>query len=104
MNILITGGTGLIGKSLVKKLKEKNHNVKILTRKKTENPEEFYWNPEEKFIDEKAFENLDSIIHLSGANISERWTESYKKQLFSSRIDSANLLKEYCKERNIHLK
>ena len=80
MNILITGGTGLIGKSLVKKLKEKNHNVKILTRKKTENPEEFYWNPEEKFIDEKAFENLDSIIHLSGANISERWTESYKKQ------------------------
>ena len=104
MNILITGGTGLIGKSLVKKLKEQNHNVKILTRKKTENPEEFYWNPEEKFIDEKAFENLDSIIHLSGANISERWTESYKKQLFSSRIDSANLLKEYCKERNIHLK
>lgn len=104
MNILITGGTGLIGKSLVKKLKEQNHNVKILTRKKTENPEEFYWNPEEKFIDEKAFENLDSIIHLSGANISERWTESYKKQLFSSRIDSANLLKEYCKKRNIHLK
>lgn len=104
MNILITGGTGLIGKSLVKKLKEQNHNVKILTRKKTENPEEFYWNPEEKFIDEKAFENLDSIIHLSGANISERWTESYKKQLFSSRIDSANLLKEYCQERNIHLK
>ena len=104
MNILITGGSGLIGKSLVRKLKERNHHIRILTRKKTQNSDEFYWNLEEKTVDEKAFENLDSIIHLAGANISERWTENYKKELFSSRIDSANLLKEYCKKQNVHLK
>ncbi len=94
MNILITGGTGLIGKSLVKKLRERNHNVRILTRKKNNNPNEFYWNTDEKFIDPKAFENLDSIIHLAGANISEKWTADYKKELFTSRIDTANLLKD----------
>ena len=104
MNILITGGSGLIGKSLVKKLKQRNHEVRILSRKNSENPNEFYWNLKEKYIDEKAFENLDSIIHLAGANISERWTEIYKKELFSSRIDSANLLKDYCKKQNVHLK
>lgn len=103
MNILITGGTGLIGKSLVRKLKDRNHHVKLLTRQKTDKPEEFYWNITEKFIDPKAFENLDCIIHLAGANISQKWTADYKKELFSSRIDTANLLKEYCVKQLVHL-
>lgn len=104
MNVLITGGTGLIGKKLVQKLRERNHNARVLTRKKTNNPDEFYWNTDEKFIDPKAFENLDSIIHLAGANISQKWTAEYKKELFSSRIDTANLLKDYCLRQNVRLK
>lgn len=104
MNVLITGGTGLIGKKLVHKLRERNHNPRVLTRKKTNNPDEFYWNTDEKFIDPKAFENLDSIIHLAGANISQKWTAEYKKELFSSRIDTANLLKDYCLRQNVRLK
>lgn len=104
MNILITGGTGLVGTALVKKLEERNHTVRILTRSESEEENEFYWNIDEKKIDDKAFENLDCIIHLAGANISERWTDDYKKELYSSRIDSAHLLREYCVERGIHLK
>ena len=104
MNVLITGGTGLIGKKLVHKLRERNHNPRVLTRKKTDNPNEFYWNTEENFIDPKAFEHLDSIIHLAGANISQKWTASYKKEMFSSRIDSATLIKEYCLQHKVHLK
>lgn len=96
MNILITGGTGLIGKLLVAQLQSKGHNVRVLKRKKSNNPDDFYWNLEEEFIDDGAFENLDSIIHLAGASISKRWTHSYKKELYSSRIDTANLLKKYC--------
>lgn len=104
MNVLITGGTGLIGKKLVQKLRERNHNVRILTRKKNNNPDEFYWNTDEKFSDPKAFENLDSIIHLAGANISQKWTAAYKNKMFASRIDTANLLKEYCLQHQVHLK
>lgn len=104
MNILITGGTGLVGSSLVNKLQEHQHNVRILTRSKSEEENKFYWNVAEKEIDEKAFENLDCIIHLAGANISERWTDDYKKELYSSRIDSANLLFDYCERKSIHLK
>ena len=104
MNVLITGGSGLIGKSLVKKLKERNHNVRILTRSNSNKTDEFQWNIDDKFIDDKAFENLDAIIHLAGANISKKWTDDYKKELFSSRIDAANLLKDYCIKNNIRLK
>lgn len=98
----MSGGTGLVGKSLVKKLREKGHSVRILNRKKSTDPNDFYWNLEEKFIDDKAFENLDSIIHLAGAPINKRWTNNYKKELFSSRIDTANLLKEYCIKNNVY--
>lgn len=104
MNILITGGTGLVGTALVKELQNRNHTVRILSRSQSEEENEFHWNVAEKIIDEKAFENLDYIIHLAGANISERWTDDYKKELYSSRIDSANLLKEYCEQNNVQLK
>ena len=103
MNILITGGTGLVGKSLVAKLQAKGHQVRILTRTISEKPNQFYWNLKEKYIDDQAFLNLDAIIHLAGASISERWTEAYKKELFTSRIDTANLLKEYCIKNNVQL-
>ncbi len=104
MNILITGGTGLVGKALAENLKANQHNVRILTRSESERENEFYWNVADKKIDEKAFEKLDCIIHLAGASISERWTDAYKKELYSSRIDSANLLREYCEKKEIKLK
>ncbi len=104
MIILITGGSGLIGRYLVKELRAKKHEVRILSRTKSDRPEQFYWNLEGNYIDEKAFENIDSIIHLAGATVSERWTNDYKKELYSSRIDAANLLLDHCKKKNIHLK
>jgi len=101
MNILITGGTGLVGKALTKKLREKGHTVRVLSRKPES--DEFYWNVKEQKIDEAAFENLNCIIHLAGASISERWTENYKKEMFASRVDAAKLLKDYCLKNNVCL-
>lgn len=104
MNVLITGGTGSVGKTLAKKLKERNHSVRILTRGKS-NPEgTFHWDLANNYINPKAFENLDSIIHLAGANISARWTEKHKKAMYESRINAANLLHEYCVKENVRLK
>ena len=53
---------------------------------------DFYWNPSNNFIDLNCFDDVDSIIHLSGATISKLWTSSYKKKIFSSRVDSTKLL------------
>lgn len=104
MNILITGGTGLVGRALCKKLESCGHEVRVLTRSKNQKENHYHWDVAQKQIDEKAFVNLNCIIHLAGASISKRWTEEYKKELFSSRIDSANFLFDICKEKNIHLK
>lgn len=104
MKILITGGTGLIGKALVEKLKEKGHTANVLVRNKTKNENEFFWNYQNKEIEEKAFEDVDSIIHLAGASIGKRWTNQYKKEIISTRVDSANFLFEKCEALEIHLK
>lgn len=104
MKILITGGTGLVGRQLVKKLRESGHIVHILTRHKPTQKGEFYWNVAKGQIDEKAFEGIDSIIHLAGANIGKMWTNKHKKAIYKSRIDTANFLFEKCSELEIELK
>lgn len=104
MKLLITGATGLIGKTLVKKLTERGHSVNILVRKKSGNSNEFLWNTDENFIEDGAFRSVESIIHLAGASITKRWTKEYKKKLYSSRIDTANLLKKYAEKHQLRLK
>ncbi|SFH95486.1 TIGR01777 family oxidoreductase [Halpernia frigidisoli] len=104
MKILITGGTGLIGKALIQKLRERNHEVNLLVRTKKGDLNEFLWDEKNGKIDENAFSDIDSIIHLAGASVGKRWTESYKKELYSSRIDTAHLLFKTCVKLNLKLK
>lgn len=88
--ILLTGASGLVGKPLKQKLEQNNYRVRTLSRKKTAGT--FFWNPSENYIDERALEGVDAIIHLAGAPIAKKWTRIYKKELYSSRISTANLL------------
>jgi uncharacterized protein (TIGR01777 family) len=97
MKVLITGATGLIGSQLTDLLLRNNYTVHYLTtsplkiHSKT-NYYGFYWNPQEGKIDENCIENVDVIVHLTGASISKRWTNSYKQEIIESRVLSANLL------------
>lgn len=101
--ILITGASGLIAHELSKRL-EKNYTVRFLTRNK-KHDNEFEWNIKAQTMDENALEGVSHIIHLAGANISEkRWTDERKKELISSRIDSAGLILKKLQEQNIKLK
>ncbi len=102
--ILITGGTGLVGTRLIEILKEKKHKINILTR----NPQQknhFKWDVKNNFIDEKAFKDIDYIIHLAGAGIADqRWTTKRKKTILESRVKTTNLLFEKITSLNIKLK
>lgn len=97
-SVLISGATGLIGKSLSKHLEEKGYEVRLLSRTKKNG--HYFWDPGKGIIDETIFENLDAIIHLAGASIAKRWTNSYKKELYESRVDTAQLLFDYAKKLN----
>jgi uncharacterized protein len=98
MLILITGGTGLIGSLLSKKLIAKGHKVRVLSRAKREIPgiEVFTWDYSKNFLETGAMEGVEVLVHLAGEGIADgRWTESRKKQLISSRVDSLNFLNNY---------
>jgi uncharacterized protein (TIGR01777 family) len=97
MKVLVTGATGLIGSELVSLLLQNGISVNYLTTSKNKivnelNYNGFYWSPEKGIIDENCLMEVDSIINLAGANISKRWTNSYKQEIIESRLLSSALL------------
>jgi len=94
--ILITGGTGTIGKSLSKFLVSKQHQVIILTRTpRTGSAGISYaaWDPANKTIDIDALQKADHIINLAGAGVADkRWSKKRKQEIVDSRVQSGELL------------
>jgi uncharacterized protein (TIGR01777 family) len=92
MKIFITGGTGFIGRHLVRRLAEKRHAILVLTRSK-KGPEE----PDARITyfqgesikpgpwQEKA-KDCDIIINLAGATIFSKWNKKQKKLILESRV------------------
>ena len=97
--ILITGGSGLIGKYLTKQLQSNGYKVRWLVRRPTNGPVEmFRWSTDENFIDPKAFEGTNCIIHLAGENVgAARWTNKRKKAILDSRVKTSELLIQHIK-------
>lgn len=96
--ILITGGSGLLGRAISQLLLKEGHQPVWLSRREgTENGiRKFKWNLVNRSIDEKAFEGVEHIVHLAGSGIvDKRWSLSYKKELLESRVKSSELLQEY---------
>lgn len=93
--VIITGGTGLVGRRLTQLLLNKGYEVNILCR----NPQklnEFRWDLSRNYIDKNVFEQADTIIHLAGAGVADqRWTAERKKEIINSRIQSTRLLHDY---------
>ncbi|TGW15669.1 TIGR01777 family protein [bacterium NHP-B] len=91
MTVLITGGTGFIGRAVCHALKAHKKNVVILTRtpKAVQSGERAVAS-----LDEIAdTETLEGIINLAGAPINHRWTKAYKKTLLHSRVGTtANVI------------
>ena len=107
MKFLITVGTVLIGKSIVKILIEKNHNVNILSRKRGEDTKQiryYQWSPKNQTIDFTCIDDVDVIINLAGENIFGLWTKSKKKKILESRVKSLQLLKKLIKNRPNNVK
>lgn len=100
--VLISGGTGLVGRALTKALLQKGYEVIILTRDarrhsiinaSDERLSYASWNADKKYIDADAVSKADHIIHLAGAGVAEkRWTKKRKKEILDSRVNSSRLI------------
>jgi len=101
--ILITGGTGLIGRRIVNELCMQGAFVKILTRNVKKARELFSNSYTLEFLDSKKYddplilksviEETDAVINLAGMNVGDRrWNEAFKEEIYSSRINTTKLL------------
>ncbi len=89
MNILITGGTGFIGRKLCQSLISKGHNLTVLSRKPEKVPalcgNQVQALGDLNNLSEKN--HFDSIINLAGEGIVDaRWSKKRKQILIDSRI------------------
>ncbi len=94
-HILITGGSGLLGKQLTYALLQSGYIVSHLSRKpgNNANVKTYLWDIEQGTIDANCIVGVDTIVHLAGEGIAEkRWTDVRKKQLIESRTKSITLI------------
>lgn len=103
-NILISGGSGFVGRHLTDLVIEKGYTVSILSRTEKQNTADisFYkWNVLHDYIDEEAVLKADYIIHLAGENIAEKkWTPKRKTEIVNSREQSTQLIYSVLKKHN----
>ena len=104
--ILITGGTGLVGKRLTQMLTENGFRVNVLSRERTKvksemingkeessNVKFFSWDINKGAVDADAIATADYIIHLAGAGVADkRWTKKRKAEILQSRTESSALI------------
>lgn len=103
-NVLITGGTGFIGKNLTSLLIENGFSVSILSRnfkQNSSNVSYLKWDIASHFIEDDAVLKADYIIHLAGEGIAdERWTAKRKEAIVQSREKSIQLIYDVLKKNN----
>ena len=94
--VVISGGTGLIGKALTTMLTGQGYSVIILTRKPRQagnNVRYAVWDIKKGTMDESVIEQADYIVHLAGAGVvDKKWTEKRKQEIIDSRVKSGELL------------
>lgn len=71
MRITITGGSGMIGSKLARRLQERGDDVTTLSLRRED--------PAPKL------DGRDAVVHLAGENLAQRWTERAKKEIVESR-------------------
>lgn len=102
--VLITGGTGMVGRALTRALLDKGYEVIVMGRGGVRDTgygiqnggvglSFAKWNVEKQEIDAAAFAKADYIVHLAGAGVADkRWTSKRKQEIVDSRVSSGVLL------------
>ncbi len=103
MVVLITGATGLVGSKISEDLRSQGHTIHYLTTRQSaikneEKNKGFLWDVKNMTIDSKCIEGVDSIIHLAGETVFQRWSDDAKKRILDSRINSTQLLLKLLQE------
>ena len=97
MKITITGSSGYLGREIIRFLEKNKFTVNSMTRKKDNS---YFWDPENKNINNEIIDNSDVIINLNGAKIIQPFRRKKLSKIISSRIKPTRLLFETIKKSN----
>jgi uncharacterized protein len=95
--VLMSGASGFIGSALIEELrKDSAQIVRLVRNRRQSNPNAIYWNYRSNMLlaHPVDLEGFQAVVHLGGANIAQRWTEAYRKEIVRSRVDSTRQLCE----------
>lgn len=88
MRILITGGTGFIGRHLVQTWLEQHHHVTVLTRKPNWVQERWHGQVDAVSSLSDASGAFDALVNLAGEGIADQpWSTERKQALRDSRVE-----------------
>ena len=98
MKVAVTGASGLIGRALTASLRDNGDQVVALVRRTPTSAAEIAWDPLTPLgsLAPGALDGTDAVVHLAGAGIADhRWTDSYKEEIRSSRVQGTRALTEF---------
>jgi uncharacterized protein (TIGR01777 family) len=93
--VILSGASGMLGSALTLALNNRQTPVLQLVRRRPSGERQLQWSPEvDPAVSNPApLEGAAAAIHLSGASVAaHRWTEAYKRELATSRLDSTRRL------------
>jgi hypothetical protein len=90
LTVALTGASGLIGSSLAALLTTGGHRVIRLVRRAPRHADEREWRPEAP--DPELLAGVDAVVHLAGASIGRRLTETSKREILASRTGPTRAL------------
>jgi uncharacterized protein (TIGR01777 family) len=91
ITVAITGSSGLVGSALSTFLTTGGHRVISLVRgPRGYHADERFWNPNDPAPD--LLDGVDAVVHLAGASIAGRFSESHKEKVRSSRVEPTRRL------------
>jgi uncharacterized protein (TIGR01777 family) len=95
VDVAVTGSGGLIGRALVRRLREEGHRVRRVVRSGGGAEDEVRWDPMVGTIDVSALAGVDAVVSLAGEGIgNHRWTEAQKRKIRDSRVTGTTVLAE----------
>ncbi len=101
MRVFVTGGTGLVGRRIVARLRDRGDHVIVLSRSLAaagQMPVGTHFisgspTAAGPWLDELA--TCDGVVHLAGEPIpAHRWTTAFRKKVHDSRVESTRLIAE----------
>ncbi len=86
--VLLTGGTGFIGRHLIPVLEQNGFKVLVKSRTPDKFKEDFFFRNVNFYWDLDETPSVDVVINLSGESLAnKRWTVKQKRKIYTSRIE-----------------